>query len=329
MQQRGRKPPTSLADLPAPRMRSGVHPMPQTRSAEEPQGSRPPALPQSFDDQDFQQVSDGEVERIDGQVEALAEQLRAAEERAAYAEQHAIYAGQQAAYAEQQLAMQTANASPRPAYVEPDEPVRSSGFATWAGWCLAVILAGLAAAAYFTIYEPLRAQLATQTKLTELQTSQRREAEAALRAEFDRERETLNEQLNAARAAAPVAAVTDAPAAHEAVEHPAGVDRAAAAKTAKLDHLAAAKAAKLEARAAKHEAMLAKKAERAAKREERTAKHKEHGATAPAAKSGTTDKAAKSGTADKATSDESKPKVKPAADDTGGESSSNDPLEGL
>jgi len=307
MQQYGRKPPTSLADLPAPRMRSGVHPSPPDLHR------RLDSDRAEADGQDFEQVSDADVERLDGQIEALVEQLRAAEERAAYAEQYAIQAGQQAAYAEQQLAVQAASPAPeRLVYAEPDAPPRGSGFATWLGWCLFVIVAGLAAAAYFTMYEPLRAQLAAQTKLNELQTSQRREAEAALRASFDRERDTLNEQLSAARAAAsaatPAAAVADAPAAPEAAKHPAHVDRAAAAK-----------AAKLEARAAKREAMLAKKAERAAKRDEHAAKHKEHSATASAAKSGAADKPAPA-----------EPKHKAAAPaDEGGGGASNDPLDGL
>jgi hypothetical protein len=264
---------------------------------------------------------------MDHQIVELLERVRVAEERAAYAEQHATYASQHAAYAEQQLAMQAADATnviaePAFEYADPEPPARGSAFATWSGWCLAIVSAGLAAAGYFVSYAPLRAQLTAQTKLTELQTSQRSEAEASLRASFDRERKVLNEELATARAAtaapASPAEGIDARAKRESAA-PAEGDKAAASKAAKQE----ARAAKQEARAAKHEAFLAKKAEWTAKR---AAKRKEHSAATAAAKKTVS---AKKSVSDSASAAEPKQKTKPAADETGGEASSNDPLDGL
>jgi hypothetical protein len=285
-------------------------------------------------------VADGDARRtadarrmMDHQVVELLERVRVAEERAAYAEQHATYASEHAAYAEQQLAMQAAEAAsvlPEPefAYVEPDPPARRSAFATWSGWCLAIASVGLAAAGYLMSYQPLRAQLAAQTKLVDLQTSQRTEAEAALRANFESERKVLKEALATASAAtAAPPSPTEALDARAKREPADPADHAATSKAAKLEARVEARAAKQEARAAKHEAFLAKKAERAAKREERLANHKEHTATTATAKK--TVATAKKSESDEPSTAEPKQKAKPAAADTGGEASNNDPLEGL
>jgi len=250
-----------------------------------------------------------EAESMDLQTAMLLEQLQAAQERAAYAEQQAIYAGQQA---EQQLAMQ-ATSAPQAAIAH-DQPHVSAGasqFAAWGGWCVAVLAVALAAGGYFTSYRPLCDQLATQTKLIELQARRSSETEAALLRSFDREREALNEQLSAVRAAAASAAAASSAAAADAP-----IAQLPAADSG--ERTATAKASKLETRSAKHEAWLAKKAALAAKREAHAAKHKAHAAAS-----------ADHDERDKSPASKPTYKAKAATDDTGDESSSNDPLEGL
>jgi hypothetical protein len=259
---------------------------------------------------DVQEAPADEEESMNSQVVMLFEQLQAAEARAAYAEQQAIYAGQQAA---QQLAMQAVSA-PQSARVhdEPNVSSRRSSFATWGGWCVAVLAVALAAGTYFTSYRPLREELAGQTKLLELQARRSSETEAALRHSFDSERETLNDQLNALRVAAASAAAASSAA--TAADLPPTQQSAANGG----ERAAATKAAKLDARAAKREAWLAKKAEFAAKREARADKHKAHTAAS-----------ADGDKSDKSPAPTSKHTAKPAADDKDDDSSSNDPLEGL
>lgn len=241
--------------------------------------------------------SDANLEALKAQLVELAEQLEAAEARAVTAEQQAFYAGQQAGQAQQLLQATGASTSPTVGHDAAELPARRPSLAAWSGWCVAVLAAALATAGYFTSYRPQRERVAAQTKLLESQASHSRETEAALRRSFDREREGLHEQLNAARAAAEATANATAGA------DPNSADGDGAA--------AAAKADKLEARAAKQKARLEKKAERAAK-------HKAQAA-------GSTDR----DKSDKSPASEPKHKAKPAARDTGDDLRSNDPLEGL
>jgi hypothetical protein len=166
--------------------------------------------------------------------------------------------------------------------------LRGSGL-LWGGWGLSGVLLAAGVAGYLLGYRPLESELAAARKTNQDQEVAQSEGVAALRAEFARERQALEEQLSAARQAA-AAATTAQPVAADAEPQPVGdveseerTDRARSRATSdeaaesdetdgpreRTPEQEARREARLAARAARREEREAKRAERAAKREER------------------------------------------------------------
>jgi len=154
------------------------------------------AVSEPSDGQDFQQVSDGDVEAVDGQVEALVEQqLRAPRNGRFMPNSTRSTRGQTAAYAEQQLAMQATSAAPQQ-------------LRTWSrcaatqfrlremDWLVPVRdRRGLALQRFHDVRTAAR-KLAAQTSSASCKPANATKPKQRCAPTSDRERETLNEQLN-------------------------------------------------------------------------------------------------------------------------------------
>jgi chemotaxis protein histidine kinase CheA len=157
----------------------------------------------------------------------------------------------------------------------------------WIGWVVAGVCASAGLVGYFTAYAPLQQQLLAATKLNQQQSEANTEGVNALRAQFARERQDLEQQLSAAQRAAQEAQANALPAEPEKVRSAAAAapshndddeggskELSASQQERREARLAAREARKAEYEAKKAERLAAreaKKEERAAKRAERSA----------------------------------------------------------
>jgi len=211
-------------------------------------------------------------EAAGAQIVALLERARVSEERAARAELQLAAGGA--------LQPHAANA-PRLALDDEELALtKPRGGSAWFGWAAAAVVLALTVAWYAFGYAPLRGELANAEQASATQAEEHAAALARLRADFERKRTDLEQQLAAAAPAVAVpATAAPAPKAPRAVAVP--QDSASDAADDDVSDASAERDARAQAR---REARLAKREQALAARAERVAEHEANAAAAKEAR---------------------------------------------